>query len=197
MESHEGLKYFFNNPDTKEQLPLGSFKLASEAYVSLYIGYDDECENILLSVVDVNDPDLDFYTREYPNKKNVQENIDTIVEDFDDLLNTLHEHIYKCNHCANVFSDISDDISLYGFNNKMLCQDCGIQNIYDKKFSNETCAVCLDNIGYGEVDLICDEPQHKLHINCGKTLDACPSCRKKRVGGARPPPMSFSLNIER
>ncbi len=180
MENHDGLCYFLSNPENDQEECLGNFKLSSGAVVCLYIGYNEDCTSIILSFVDNIDVETVLYETEYLNNGDYDENMQNISSNFSKNLEDLHNNIFVCMHCKTTFSCISENVDSYGFKNKLLCSNCGLQNIYDKQFSDETCAICLEAIGFGEVDLICDDNKHKLHLCCGKKLNQCPLCRKQR-----------------
>lgn len=184
METHTGLINFLKNNET-EKVYLGNIK--TETNASVLIDIYRENEEIKISVSDTDDENIIYLTFEYQDKNNFEENLKMISDDFDEILNVIHTKIIACIHCSNIFSEDNDNIT--GFKDKRLCCDCGLQNLYDAKFSEDKCSICLDNIGFGDFTTICGDIKHKLHLGCGSNLSLCPLCRKSDQGE-----ISFVLN---
>ncbi len=181
MEFHTGLITFLKKTeeDQKALVYLGSIKTHTSAVVCLEIKKDDNNNNFNLNVVDAEE-DITFLVFEYTDKENYDENLKMITDDFENVLEQIHNKIIGCLHCGRIFSDENELNIEYGFKDKSLCSDCGLQNLYDKKFGDEKCSICLEAIGFGEFVSICGDVKHKIHVGCGKTLTICPLCRKSQ-----------------
>jgi hypothetical protein len=200
MEHYTGLhKYiseFLNTMDESE-LVLGRFNLKCNAGILIKIKLkriesdsdsesDSESESLtecLLIAADMEDIDTmdPYYTLSFTSASIVMKELVKEVDiQYSKLLDILHEKIICCRHCGEIFGLNDTDYEMYGFSDQSLCNDCGLQNIYDVKFSEDKCCICLDAIGFGEFLAVCGDIRHKLHIGCGRSQHICPLCKRGR-----------------
>jgi hypothetical protein len=99
-----------------------------------------------------------------------------------DNIDKLHKSIKKCCHCGITYgfttSNKRNKYMNVGFSD--VCCDCGLQRIYNAKYSDQVCSICQDPVGFGESESsVCDDHRHKIHSHCRSRLvkDSCPICR--------------------
>ena len=183
MDKHSGLINFLQKDENDKVTFLGSIKTETSAVIALVIV---KMENlILLNVVsceddEEEDEEITYLSFSYEKQENYEDTLKLIVDDFDNVLEKIHKEIIGCLHCGIIFSGNNETNTEFGFKDKLLCCNCGLQNLYDKKYSEDNCAICLEAIGFGEFVTICGNIKHKIHIGCGKTLSICPLCRNRQ-----------------
>lgn len=196
MEHYTGLRKYvgeFLETSDERSLMLGRFTIKSNAGILIKINLkriesdeNNSESSIACSLIAADMDDIDttesYYAHEFTtNKVDITELMKVIDIEFDKLLEILHEKIICCRHCGEIFGLSDTDYEMYGFHEACLCNDCGIQNIYDTKFSEEKCCICLESIGFGEFIAVCGDPRHKIHNGCGRKQHVCPLCKRGLV----------------
>ena len=199
MEQYTGLiKYiseYISGETVSDDLGLGCFSLKCNAriMIKLKLGktsienatHDHEAgtEVLKLEMTTYDADDTDFidpyYTHTYiTTYKDINEIMSEFNEQWYILLDILHTKLIACRHCGQIFGINNTEYEQYGFIELCLCNSCGLQSIYDTKYSEDRCCICLDAIGYGEFLTVCGDTKHKLHIGCGNQQHICPLCRR-------------------
>lgn len=186
MEHYTGLQEYINEflkDNINRGLILGRFAMKCNACVLIKLDIerkDDkfDCKYITADIddIDVSDP---YYTHSFTLSADKSDDLLTKLSlEYDKLLDILHTKLVACRHCGDIFGINDTNYEQYGFSELNLCNDCGLQNIYDSKYSEDKCCICLDSIGFGEYLAICGDNRHKLHIGCGKQQQICPLCKR-------------------
>ena len=177
MEHHEGLKIYVNEGMT-DRMRLGVISVVHNVRVTFWVERD--ANKFTLTATDrYADDDIEWHVVYFDvDQDSLPENTLTrIAKEFDDMLVYLHENVRLCEHCNIAFGSDPTELVEHGFKSIDLCSNCGIQAIYDKKFSEETCCICMDPIGFGHFAVLCRNTKHKIHLGCVREQIVCPMCR--------------------
>jgi hypothetical protein len=185
MNQYTGLQKYLESYESEKcfKFNIGRFSLKSNAEVLIILTIEpsESLEKTYkFGAYDAEDIDNEdaYYIHSFTNSITSADDIlSTINEEYYLLLDVLHTKLVVCRHCREIFGINNIDYEMYGFSELGLCNDCGVQNIYDSKYSEEKCCICLDAIGYGEYIAVCGDNRHKLHYGCGRKQSICPLCK--------------------
>lgn len=178
MENHTGLLMYINQKATN-LTDIGQFSINEDTFIKLKIKRNERC--------------IYFYIKNIETKQLIAEqkvkcigvSDEEIFKKCCDKINAILKICHSlqcCQKCGRSFGYPCSRMKFfnYGFKNQM-CSDCGMQNVYDTLYSDITCSVCQDSVGFGIDDKsICGDERHKLHSFCRKKIEnnTCPLCRK-------------------
>lgn len=173
MEQHSGLNIYIQENKT-DKARLGVINVVHNVRITFWI---ERSENsIILTATDrYTDDDAVWHTCTFDITHKTA--VATIAKEFDKMLEHLHNNVKLCEHCNIAFGSDPVEIVEHGFKERDLCSNCGIQALYDKKFSQETCCICMDPIGFGHFGVLCRNTKHKIHLGCVREQEICPMCR--------------------
>jgi hypothetical protein len=174
MEYHKGLEHYLSEKIT-DRIKLGTFSVVHNIRVSLFIEYNPVNDEYKIDAMDKYSND----TVEWHHTVFKANSLIDVATEFKNLMTYLHENVKACHHCNIPFGTTTevDELREFGFSGKDLCSNCGLQNIYDTMFAEESCCVCLEKIGFGHWHSICGDTKHKLHYGCVREQEICPLCR--------------------
>lgn len=184
MDQFTGLRNYLET-DRLESLLMGRFTIRCNACLLMKLTVEQIDEKFKFHIITADADDYDasdpYYTHSYTSDHDLTD-LDPVILEFNTeymkVLDHLHSKLIACRHCGEIFGLNDIHHEQYGFTEQCLCNDCGLQNIYDSKYSEDRCCICLDAIGFGEFVAICGDPKHKIHIGCGKQQQICPLCRR-------------------
>lgn len=174
MERHEGLKIYVNENMT-DRTRLGVISVVHNVRITFWIEREEN-KFTLIATDKYSGDDIEWHVTHF-NITAADDIITRIAREFDSMIEYLHENVRLCEHCNIPFGSDPVDLIEHGFKSDDLCSNCGIQAIYDKKFSKETCCICMDPIGYGHFAVLCRNTKHKIHLGCVREQEICPMCR--------------------
>lgn len=178
MEHHSGLRLYIDESENR-LCDIGMITIIHEIDISIKIERTESNYHLYLKNCETKQLLVKVTVPVTTDKSNDFENCCNIIME---NLDKLHNNIKKCSHCGISYGFItSKEKNKYvnvGFSD--VCCDCGLQRIYNERYSDLVCSICQDPVGFGDTESsICDDHRHKIHRFCRSQLvkDSCPLCR--------------------
>ena len=178
MEQHAGLRLYIDESENR-LCDIGMVSIIHEIDITIKIERTEANYHMYLKNCDTKQL---LAKSTVPVTTDKQKDFENCCTSILDNLDKLHKNIKKCCHCGITYGfDMIRDKNKYmniGFSD--VCCDCGLQRIYNAKYSDQVCSICQDPVGFGEAESsVCDDHRHKIHSYCRSKLvkDSCPLCR--------------------